>query len=274
MARVWAGVAAVLAVMVFAPARAQDVSKPAWAPGPAKDWTVTLGVEGRVLPTFEGSDRYAFLPFPLFDLRQAGTPARFRSPRDGFGFGLVDTGRFRAGPSFKIRLPRKESDDADLRGLGDVDVALEAGAFAEFWVTPWLRTRAELRQGFGGHHGVVGDLTADLVMPVTPQLTLSGGPRTTITSAAANSPYFSVTAAQAAASGLPVYDAGGGFYSVGAGVQARYQWMPQWASHVFLEYARLTGDAGDSPVVTLRGSRDQLQLGVGVTYSFDMHALW
>ena len=121
---------------------------------------------------------------------------------------------------------------------------------------------------------MVGDLTADLVVPVTPQLTLSGGPRTTIVSGAANAPYFSVTPTQSAASGLPVYDAGGGFYSVGAGDQARYQWTPQWASHVFLEYARLTGDAADSPVVSLRGSRDQLQLGVGVSYSFDMHALW
>jgi len=91
---------------------------------------------------------------------------------------------------------------------------------------------------------------------------------------AATAPYFSITPEQSAASGLPVYDASGGFHSFGAGVQARYEWSPQWATHAFLEYERLTGDGANSPIVALRGSRDQLQAGIGVTYSFDMHALW
>jgi len=79
---------------------------------------------------------------------------------------------------------------------------------------------------------------------------------------------------QSVNSGLPVYNAGGGFYSWGAGAQARYQWNPTWATYVFVEYERLIGGAGDSPIVTLRGSRDQWQVGLGVTYSFDMRALW
>lgn len=276
MPRLLTGMAAVFAVSALAAAAvaAEPLKAPAWAPGAASDWTVTLGAEGRMLPTFEGSDRFTVLPFPLFDIRRAGTPPTFRSPRDGFGFGLIDTGRFRAGPTFKVRLPRNEGDDDGLRGLGDVKWALEAGAFAEYWLTPWLRARAELRQGFGGHHGVVSDLTADVVVPVTPQWTLSGGPRMTLATAAATAPYFSITAAQSAASGLPVYDAGGGLHSFGAGAQARYQWSPQWAAYTFVEYERLAGDAGNSPLVTERGSRDQIQVGIGATYSFDIHALW
>lgn len=274
MLGVRAGLGAVFLVAAIGGAQAADMVTPAWAPGAAKEWTVTIGVEGRATPTFPGSDRYTGIALPLFDIRTAGTPARFHSPRDGFGIPLYDTGRFRAGPAFKIRMPRHEGDDSDLNGLGNVDFAFEAGGFLEFWPTQWLRTRAELRQGFGGHHGVVADLTADMVMPVTPQLTLSGGPRTTLMSDKAIDPYFSVNATQSAASGLPVYTAGGGFYSVGAGAQARYQWSPQWATYVFVEYERLVGDASDSPIVTLRGSRDQWQTGLGLTYSFDMHSLW
>jgi len=274
MVSVRIGVAAVLLASGIASAQAADFVKPAWAPGAAKEWTVTLGVEGRMTPTFPGSDRYTFLPLPLFDVRRAGTPPRFHSPRDGFGVPILDTGSFRAGPAFKIRLPRRESADSNLNGLGNVDFTVEAGGFVEFWPTQWLRTRGELRQGFGGHHGVVGDLMADLVMPVTPQLTLSGGPRTTLMSDKALDPYFSVNSVQSVNSGLPVYNAGGGFYSWGAGAQARYQWNPTWATYVFVEYERLIGGAGDSPIVTLRGSRDQWQVGVGVTYSFDMRALW
>ena len=238
-----------------------------------KQWTVTLGVEGSVLPTYQGSDRYMLRPIPLFDVRKAGTPPRFHAPRDGFGFGLYDDGRFRVGPAVKIRFPRDESDDGDLRGL-DVDWAIEAGAFADYWVTPWLRTRAEVRQGFGGHHGIVSDLSADVVVPVTPVLTLSGGPRLTLATDKAQDPYFSVTAAQSAISGLPVYTAKGGVQSWGVGGQARYAWSLQWTTYTYLEYQRLSGDAANSPLVSERGSPDQLQVGMGVTYSFDVPALW
>jgi outer membrane protein len=238
-----------------------------------KQWTVTLGVEGGVLPTYEGSDRYMVRPFPLFDVRKAGTPPRFHAARDGFGFGLYDDGRLRIGPTAKIRFPRRESDDSDLRGL-DVDWAVEIGAFAEYWVTPWLRARAELRHGFGGHHGIVSDLTADVVVPVTQQLTLSGGPRLTLASDKAEDPYFTITAAQAALSGLPVYTAKGGVHSWGLGGQARYVWSPQWTTYAYFEFQRLAGDAANSPLVTQRGSPDQIQVGMGVTYSFDVPALW
>lgn len=240
----------------------------------SSDWTITLGVEGRVMPRFEGAGDSMLRPVPVFRVRRAGTEARFRSPRDGAGIAILEAGRFTLGPTLKVRLPRKESSDSALRGLGDIDWAVEAGAFVEYWPADWLRTRAELRQGFGGHRGLVSDLSADAVARVTPQLTLSGGPRMTVTSAAATSPYFTITSAQSAASGLPVYDAGGGIRSYGVGAQAAYAWSPQWASQFFVEYERLAGDAANSPLVTQRGSRDQIQVGIGTTYSFDIRGLW
>ena len=102
------------------------------------------------------------------------------------------------------------------------------------------------------------------------KLTLSGGPRLTLASDKAVSPYFDITSTQSAASGLPVYDAKGGVYSWGAGAQARYEWTPQWATHVFVEYKKLLGDVADAPLVVQRGSADQVQFGVGVSYSFDV----
>jgi len=243
-------------------------------PPNSNDWTITLGVEGRLMPEYEGASDFILRPLPIFRVRRAGTADRFRSPRDGASISLYDTGRFNAGPTLKFRLPRKESVSSDLRGLGDIDWAVEVGLFAEYWAYDWLRMRAELRQGMGGHRGLVGDLSADVVVPVAPKLTLSGGPRATIASDKATDPYFGITATQAAASGLPVYDAGGGLRSVGAGAQAKYAFTPRWAGHMFIEYERLTGDAADSPLVSLRGSRDQIQLGIGATYSFNVPGLW
>ena len=270
MRRGLAGIAAFGALLALG---ASAMAGPAAAPA-SSDWTVTLGVEGRVLPTYEGSGTSMLRPFPMFDVRRVGTPAGFRSPRDGASFGIFDYGRFVAGPTAKVRFARHEDDDSDLRRLGDVAWTLEAGAFAEYWPSDWLRGRVELRQGIGGHHGLVSDVTADVVVPVTRQLTFSGGPRMTLATTAATSPYFSITPGQSAASGLPVYDAGGGFRSFGAGVQARYEWSPQWATHMFVEYERLAGDAANSPLVVRFGKRDQIQVGMGVTYSFDMKGLW
>lgn len=256
-------VAAAVAIAAV-PARAAETS----------GWTVTLGVKAGVLPDYEGSNRYVFRPLPLFDVRAAGTPPRFHSPRESIGLGLVEQGAFRTGAAAKLRFPRKEGDDPDLRGLGDVDWGAEFGGFVEYWPVRWLRAHAELRQGIGAHHGLVSDILVDAVWPVTPMLTLSGGPRLTIQSQKAVAPYFDVTAAQSAASGLPVYSTGGGVTSWGLGGQARYDWSPQWATYVYVEYQRLVGDVANAPIVAIRGSRDQFEGGLGVTYSFDMPALF
>jgi outer membrane protein len=235
------------------------------------DWTVELGVEGRLAPAFEGSKVYQLWPYPIISIRRAGTTRNFTSPRDGFSFAIVDLGQFRFGPTAKVALPRDESDDPGaLRGLGDVPWKIEIGAFAEFWPMPWLRTRGELRQGLSGHHGLIGELTADVVVPATQQLTLSAGPRLTFASAKALQPYFGITQAQSLASGDPIYKPGGGTEAVGAGAQARWQWNPQWATNVFVEYDHLLDGAANSPIVTRSGSRDQVTVGLGLSYTFNV----
>ena len=156
---------------------------------------------------------------------------------------------------------RKASDYAELYGLADVDYAAQVGAFANFWPVSWLRLRGEVRQGIGGETGVTGDIFLDAVVPVG-QWTISGGPRVTLQTAAATSPYFSITAAQAITANalqpglgtLTAYNAGGGLYSYGAGTQLQYTFSPTWTAHAFVEYQRLTDSAAGSPLVTQRGS--------------------
>ena len=240
----------------------------------AADWTVTLGLEGRVLPSYPGSANSVLLPIPLFDIRVAGTPRRFTNPRDGFGVGLYDNGTFRLGVTGKAQLPRDSADDPNLAGLNDIDWTLEPGLFVEYWPVDWLRPRAEVRQGIGGHKGQVGELSADVVMPVSPKLTLSGGPWVSLASSDALAPYFGVTPAEAAASIYPAYHASGGLRSFGLGALARYEFSRQWAAHLYVDYERLAGSAGNSPIVRLQGSPDQISIGLGFTYSFDMGGLF
>jgi outer membrane protein len=241
---------------------------------PTPQWTVELGFEVRSLPHYQGSEVYGVYPVPFLDVRPAGTPPRFHAPRDGIGYALYDTDTIKAGPVAQVELGRHVKHNPALEGLGNVGTTAELGGFVDYWATPWLRARVEVRQGFGGHHGIVSDETLDVVMPVTPQWVVSGGPRLTVATKEANGPYFGVDSIQSIASGLPVYDVGGGLRSVGFGAQGRYQWNPRWASYAFIEYSRLTGSVGNSPIVTQRGTPDQAMFGLGTTYSFDMPALW
>jgi MipA family protein len=271
--------ACVAAAPRLAAAADMPTAAPSYAPA-APDWIVTVGVEAQLIPAWPGAPDGKFAPgLPLLSIRDAGTPPAYFGPRDGFGVSVFNFGGLKIGPALQLVWYRTASRYTELNGLGNVDFAVQAGAFAEFWPMPWLRLRTELRQGFGGETGVTGDAFLDAVVPIG-QFRFSGGPRVTAQSAAAVSPYFSINAAQSAASTvsglpmLPVYNAGGGLYSYGVGSQAEYFWNPQWAAHVFVEYERLTGWAADSPLVTQRGSPNQLTFGLGATYSFTMHPLW
>jgi outer membrane protein len=238
------------------------------------DWTVTVGVQGKVEPAFEGAKKYEIEPVPIFSLRRTGTAARFSSPFDSASISLIDVGGFHFGPAGKYKSGRKESDyPAELRGLGDVDFAIEAGLFAEYWPGDWLRTRVEVRRGFGGHEGFVADFSADLVRSFDERWMVSGGPRLSLADNKALAPYFGINATQSVLSGLSAFDPKGGLHSVGAGVQVRYQWTPQWQVRGFVEYSRLLGDAASSPLLIERGSPDQITFSLGVSYSFDIK-LW
>ena len=247
----------------------------------APDWIVTIGGELRIGPKWAGApeDKFGLTGGPLVSIRKVGTPPEYFGPRDSFGFSILDLGQFKLGPAAKLVWQRKASYDRALNGLGNVDYALQAGAFAEYWPAQWLRLRGEARQGFGGEKGVTGDLFLDAIVPAG-QFRFSAGPRLTLQSAAAIGPYFGITPSQSADStvaglpALPVYHAGGGLYSYGTGAQAEYFFSPQWAAHSFVEYERLMGSAAGSPLVIQRGSPNQFTFGLGATYSFTMHPLW
>jgi outer membrane protein len=239
------------------------------------DWIVTIGGEARATPAWPGApaNQYQFLGFPLINVRKPGDPPFFFGARDSFGVPVLDFGQFQLGPAGRFVWPRYASQYSHLSGLGDVNWAVQVGGYAQYWPVPWLRLRGELRQGFNGETGVTGDLIADAIVPLG-QFRLSAGPRMTLQSTPAVSPYFSITTAQSAASGLPAYNATGGFYSYGAGGQVEYFWNPQWQTHAIVEYERIIGSAADSALVTMRGSPNQLTFGLGATYSFSMRPFW
>jgi outer membrane protein len=263
-------------VAVFEPASAQTaftLPSPPFdlpvLPSVSGNWTATIGIGGEYRPDFQGSKNWMLSPIPIFSIRRAGATAGFRGSRDSASIALIDFGDLRVGPSAKFVAARNSKDHPELSGLGDVKAAIELGGFVEYYAVDWLRLRGELRQGMGGHHGAVADVSADFIVPLIDRLTISAGPRFTWKSTKVTAPYFGVDAMQSLASGLPVFDAKEGAYSAGLGSQVTYRINPQWEVRAYVEYEKLLGDAANSPLVTLRGSSNQTIFGLGASYSFD-----
>jgi outer membrane protein len=179
-----------------------------------------------------------------------------------------------AGPVGSMTWPRRQVASPSLHGLGTVGRTLQLGGYIDYWAAQWLRLHAEGMQGFGGASGVTANFAMDAVVPLSPALTLSGGPRARADSTAAESPYFSINQAQSIASGLPAYNASGGWQAVGLGTQAKYRFTPTWATYSFVEYDKLVGSTAASPIVSgPGGGTNQWTFGVGLTYSFAMGGL-
>ena len=122
-----------------------------------------------------------------------------------------------------------------------------------------------------GHAGLVSELKLDAFTDPNGVWSVGAGPRLTIVNTRYVDSYFSVSPAEAAASGYPVYSGKGGVHAVGALAQASYRWTPAVKSTAYVKYDYLTGGASKAPVVVSPlGSRHQLELGFSTAWTFDL----
>lgn len=253
----------------------QAIAQPPDAPD---GWSLSVGAGALVSPTYEGDDDYRLSVLP--NIQIAYGDRFFASVQDGLGYNVVNNGQVRLGPIARIEFSRDVDGSqpfaiagdrtTDLIGLGDVDTTIELGGFAAFDVGP-LTASVEARQAVNGHDGFVAEAGlryGGRAFLFGPPIIYSVGPRVKLVDGNYNDAYFSVTPTQALASGLPVFDADGGLHSVGAGATVILPLSrDNKMSAVFIAgYDRLTGDAGDAPLVRLRGSRDQATAGLFFSY--------
>jgi MipA family protein len=78
--------------------------------------------------------------------------------------------------------------------------------------------------------------------------------------------FFGVTPAASAASGLAAFDTGSGLKDVGLTLIGNYEVTETWSVTGIAGYTRLLGDAAASPIVSERGSPNQLFGGLGISY--------
>jgi MipA family protein len=270
--RLWSLVTLLVGTLAFS-IKAAEIRPPS-AAATLSDWIITIGGDARTVPQYTGSNAWRVAPVPYFDARRVGSKEGFHAPRDGLGITLFDNGVLAIGPVGSLISPRRASSSSALSGLGNVAFTGLIGGFADYWTVPWLRSRIEIMQGFGGATGIETNLFIDAVLPLSTALTWSGGLRASYVTNGLERPYFGITQAQSTASGLPVYNAGAGWQAVGAGTQLKYRFNPTWTTYVFIEYDKLVGVTASSPVVTgPGGSSNQWTMSIGLTYSFGVTGL-
>jgi MipA family protein len=224
-----------------------------------------------VAPKYEGSKDYEVFGAPIIapaDGSAMDGRIQFKGP-DDLRFRVLEFNGFEAGPLVGYRFKRDEGDSERLRGLGDVDGSVVIGGYAAYRAGPFLPF-------ISYHYGVSGDDDTGGVLRFGTELKGAFGPGLTVTAKVGASyadddymdAYFSVSPAQSAASkaGLSVFDAESGIKDVFFGLSGDIPIAESWSLKWMGTYARLLGDAKDSPIVE---TENQFFGGVGLTYTFN-----
>lgn len=266
------------------PAGAQEATDP-----PADTATVFdgdwLSVGGGALyaPSYDGSNDYVITAIPVvqgslggiaINPRPAGLALDFISdPETGVGFALGPSVRLRSNRAVKI-------EDPVVLAAGKLKRAVEVGGAAGIsfpqLLNPYDRLSFTLDARWDVAKAHRGMVLAPAVSYFTP---LSRGIGVVLSLDAERGDddfmayYYSVTAAQSAASGLPQFAAKGGWSKAGVSAIGAVDLDGDLANGglslvVLGGYARMLGEARRSPHTALRGSPDQWMAGAGLALTF------
>ena len=199
----------------------------------------------------------------------------------GNASGAPPKSRLSFGPAFRIRNDRvNQIEDEVVEQLEDLDLAVELGANVGYSFPSVFKNRDALTLSTQVRWDVAGAHEGMLVEPTIGYRTPLG--KATVLQLSANLQfvddsfadyYYTVTPAQSAASGLPVFNADGGLNSVGTIAILNFDLDGNIINgglniYTVLGYSRLVGDGADTPFTSIRGSANQFIGGVGIGYTF------
>jgi outer membrane protein len=265
-----------------APAMAQSAGEaPLPDPDDASD-TFTLALGVGAAPDYEGSDHYRLIPAAAIRGRVGGIAFYsrgtylyadvLRRPGQGIDFDL--------GPIFGVRTNRtgKVKDDF-VDALPERKLAVEVGGFAGVsWhglTNPYdtLSLRVDVVKDVGGaHKSTLVTPTIDFGTPLSRYAFVGASLSAEWAGDGYADYYYSISPAESLASGLPAFDADGGFKQWRLGLLASHSLTGDLTHGLAVfttgSYARLGGDFADSPIVRRRGSPSQWLAAVGLAYTW------
>jgi outer membrane protein len=276
------GLAFALCAYVPAVALAQDAAPS--EPNVFEGDHLTVGIGLIYGPSYDGSDDYVASPVPVVQGNLKGVAI---APRPGgVALDLIPDARqakigLALGPVATFSSNRaSQIGDPVVRAAGKLDDAFEIGAIGGLTVYRVLHKfdsmslAADVKWDIAGAHS--GRTLSPAITYTTP---LSKAALVSVSASARHVDdeyaryYYSVSPAQSAASGLPRFDADGGWESWSLGLFAGYDLSGNALDGGFAviaigAYSRLFNDAKATPYTSLRGEADQWTGALGLAYTF------
>lgn len=248
----------------------------------------TIGLGVGMVPSYAGSNDYIAFPLPLISGRVGGvgispngpgfvldlnSPKPVMGPRKG--------ARVAFGPALRFRNDRNNRiTDEVVARAGKLDAALEVGGNVAVSFPGVFKPFDQLSVGVQARRDVLGAHEGLIIEPQVSYRALLGKGFTLQAQASAEfvddkfaDYYFTVSPAQATATGLSQFRAEGGLNRVGTVAILAYDLDRNplnggWSLTGVGGYSRLIGDSADTPYTAVRGDANQFIAGLGAAYTF------
>jgi MipA family protein len=279
--KTWRAAALAVPLLAAAPALAQDAEQEG---RPYDRNSLTIGLGGAYVPSYEGSDDYILTPIGLAFGKVSGFG--FATRGTALYIDLIPDTRdapvdFNFGPLANVRLDRTNRiKDPQVRALGELDTAIELGVWAGLTKNGVLHEYDSIgvrvawqKDVTDTHESSVVTPAIEYSSPVSEKTLVSCSLQAEHVGDGYGRTYFSVTPAGALASGLPVYAADGGWKNwrttllLGQALTGDLR-NPKLSLFGGIGYSRLLGDIARSPIVRVAGDRDQYFATLGLAYTF------
>lgn len=205
---------------------------------------VVIGIGAVHAPAYQGANDFRTLPLPVIDVVNGPF---FANLRNGIGINGIDSTTLTVGGSVTF-LPGYRGRDVP-NGVGRLSAGVGGRLFANVRAGGLIATLGGTQGLAGGTEGFTADVSLIFPVSVGACLTLIPAMGSSWASAKHNDRYFGVSAGQAGASGLPVFQPGKGFQDGSASLTAIYRATDRISLKASASVIALLGEARKSPIV-------------------------
>lgn len=245
---------------------------------------VIVGAGIATAPDYEGSDNQRAVPLIGATGEVGGVGFTIRGPSLSLHLIKIDLTpdvSLRLSPQIRYRSNRsgKIKDDVVAR-LGKLDGVVEAGGRISIGFNELLSRKDKLSIGVGARWDVSGKNAGYVIapsasyrLPIDRSRAIGIMVSTQFISGDYADYNFAISQQGSLDSGLPVFDAKGGFKKWSIGIGAAQDLSGSvldggFSLAVGVFYSRLHGSAAKTPITAQRGSRNQVMVGTGLAYIF------
>jgi len=278
-----------LSLAISIPAEAQEEEAVLPDPEILPDTTVftgdyvVVGIGAMSVPTYAGSDSGQIIPAAGATGEVSGIGFTLRGP--SLSLDLIPDSKgavgFRFGPQIRIRSNRHgKIGDPVVARLGELDRVVEGGFRVGVSFDDLLSPADGLSVGVSARWDISGKGSG---MVITPSATyLLPVSRAQVVGLITSIQFvdgkyadynYSISPEGSVASGLPAFNAKGGLHEATIGIATARDLNGDFLDGGFavgggVMYSRLFNSAAETPITSIRGSRDQWTFGAGVAYTF------